>query len=399
MIQEVEIINFQLHKKIKLEFHPGVNVIKGITGSGKSGIIRAIKWSLQNRPSGFAFKPTFAKKKDNTSVSLKFGNGKIIREKGKANIYQINGGKPLEAIKTDVPEAVQKITNMTEINLQSQHDPYFLLQDSPGEVARKLNAVAGLDIIDECIKEANRKYSSKLLEITKIKEEKKNLETELKDYTFIDNAEKLINEIDPLNEEQTKIEGKILSISELLGDLSIVEGILKDFAFVDNAEELINKIYYLNERHRRITDEIFNIMKTVEDLEIIEKEVNKYNSIINLEPNIEEIDSLLNKYFEIESRENSINEIVNHLNEIEKDIPSIDISDIENRIKKIYLFQKIYLSYVNKTEEISNILQQFSIEKIKIIELNTKQKTKENELKELFSTLKICPLCGSELNI
>jgi exonuclease SbcC len=155
MIKKVAIQNFQIHKETELEFKEGMNVIAGSSDNGKSSIIRAIRWVLMNRPTGFAFHTHGAK--DDTAVCIVFGDYECVtRRKGEKN----TGGyhyrqDTFAALRTDVPPEIQRVLNLSDINIQSQHDPYFLLQDSPGEVAKKLNVVAGLGIIGDTIKKAN----------------------------------------------------------------------------------------------------------------------------------------------------------------------------------------------------------------------------------------------------
>ena len=155
MIKKVAIQNFQIHKQTELEFKEGMNVIAGSSDNGKSSIIRAIRWVLMNRPTGFAFHTHGAK--DDTAVCVVFEDNECVtRQKGEKN----SGGyhyrqNTFAALRTDVPPEIQRVLNLSDINIQSQHDPYFLLQDSPGEVAKKLNIVAGLGIIGDTIKKAN----------------------------------------------------------------------------------------------------------------------------------------------------------------------------------------------------------------------------------------------------
>jgi len=56
MIKYLQIQNFQSHKDSLLEFDPGVNVIVGSSDSGKTAVIRALRWLVWNRPSGDAFR-------------------------------------------------------------------------------------------------------------------------------------------------------------------------------------------------------------------------------------------------------------------------------------------------------------------------------------------------------
>ena len=155
MIRKVAIQNFQIHKQTELEFKEGMNVIAGSSDNGKSSIIRAIRWVLMNRPTGFAFHTHGAK--DDTAVAMVFEDYECVtRQKGEKNSGGYHHrGKTYAALRTDVPPEIQEVLNLSDINIQSQHDPYFLLQDSPGEVAKKLNMIAGLGVIGETIKRAN----------------------------------------------------------------------------------------------------------------------------------------------------------------------------------------------------------------------------------------------------
>jgi exonuclease SbcC len=155
MIKRVALRNFQIHEQTNLEFTEGMNVIAGSSDNGKSSIIRAIRWVVMNRPTGFAFHKHGAK--GDTAVVVKFDDEECItRDKGEKSSggYHYKGNV-FAALRTDVPPEIQRALNLSEINIQSQHDPYFLLQDSPGEVAKKLNVVAGLGIIGDTIKKAN----------------------------------------------------------------------------------------------------------------------------------------------------------------------------------------------------------------------------------------------------
>ena len=48
MIKSLHIQNFQSHKKTTLKFHKGINVVIGQSDSGKSAIIRALNWTINN---------------------------------------------------------------------------------------------------------------------------------------------------------------------------------------------------------------------------------------------------------------------------------------------------------------------------------------------------------------
>ena len=145
MIKSLELKNFQSHKVSHLEFDPGVNVIIGPSDSGKTAIIRALRWLVWNRPSGDAFRSTWG---GDTKASILIENCLIGRGKGKQEEYFLED-TDFKAFGKEVPEEITKALNLNDVNLQSQLDSPFLLSNSPGEVAKHFNRVAHLDQIDE----------------------------------------------------------------------------------------------------------------------------------------------------------------------------------------------------------------------------------------------------------
>ena len=82
MIQSVHIQNFQSHKNSTLEFSPGVNIIVGTSDSGKTAIIRALRWVVWNRPSGDSLRSTWGGK---TSVEICLDKGSVERSKDRSD--------------------------------------------------------------------------------------------------------------------------------------------------------------------------------------------------------------------------------------------------------------------------------------------------------------------------
>ena len=150
MIKSVRIKNFQSHRLSEFNFAaPGVNVIVGPTDAGKSAVFRALLWVLFNRPLGDGMRSYWAEE-DSAEVDAVLVDGTVLRRvKGKTvNEYWLNK-TVLRAFGQDPPEEILRAHSLDRtLNVQSQIDPFFLLQSSPGEVAVYLNRVAGLDDID-----------------------------------------------------------------------------------------------------------------------------------------------------------------------------------------------------------------------------------------------------------
>jgi len=224
-IVSIRIQNFQSHKRANLILVEGVNVITGQSDCGKSAIVRAIRWVMENKPLGDSYMSTFAKG-DTTEVTITFSDGTIVkrRKNKKDNQYIINGGKPLKAIGNKPPpkEALDAM-NMTEINIQHQHSPYFLLNQTGGQVAKKFNELADLQITDKALQKANSIIKTAKQDMDKSAETVEGHQVKLKDLAWIKDAEPELVELEVLDKK----------IDAIIDDLEVLEGYVKDIETLD----------------------------------------------------------------------------------------------------------------------------------------------------------------------
>lgn len=75
MLKFLNIKNYQSWAEGAFNFHPGLNVIIGLSDSGKSAIIRALRWLVWNRPLGNEFQSDWG---GETSVNLTTTEGITI---------------------------------------------------------------------------------------------------------------------------------------------------------------------------------------------------------------------------------------------------------------------------------------------------------------------------------
>ena len=206
MIQSLNIKNFQSHKETTLDFHPGVNVILGATDSGKTSIIRSLRWLIWNRPGGDDFRSDWG---GETSVEIITDNQSIRRSKDKENLYEIGAVKSqdykeLKAFGTKVPEEIQQLLNIDDTNLQKQFDSPFLISATPGEVAAYFNQIAHLERIDSSVSYANSRILKLNSTLTTNKEDIKTWQEELEQYRYIDKFEIDLEELEHQVSSQTQ---------------------------------------------------------------------------------------------------------------------------------------------------------------------------------------------------
>lgn len=296
MISSLILRNFQSHKKTILNFSPNVNAIIGQSNSGKTAILRGLFWAIYNRPSGLSFISYWNRdKKGNpikpTSVTIQdYYQIKRIRSQ------ELNGYKiipiyneeeiKLEAIGMDIPEQVEKILNIGEVNIQRQMDAPFLLSESASEVARFLNKEIRLDLIDKILSNAEskrRKYNS---DIKQYEIEIELIGKELETFSILDEAERLNKQ---LNEVETLME----SIGDNIDGLEILNTDYKKYVKIiqnyvkipfKNIEEIIEQLDEIKKEEK-------DIQENIDKLEDYKEEYReKENNIITYEQDIKKLE-------------------------------------------------------------------------------------------------------------
>lgn len=238
MLSHVEIKNFQSHKHSRLEFHPGLNGIVGNSDSGKSAILRAIHWNRENRPTGEGHiskweKDSKGKLLGECSVTVGTNGGDVTRTRSaEFNGYRI-GDQTFEAISTTVPDAVRDAWNFTEVNVQKQLDPPFLLSKSGPEVSRFFNQILNLDDMDKLISAAASEFEKTSGEHKRIvgvkgKTAKQNrpgeldeLDSKIAKLEWIDRAKELVAIAQKQESEISRISSEIGKINQLIWNIGL----------------------------------------------------------------------------------------------------------------------------------------------------------------------------------
>ena len=302
MIQKLKIQNFQSHKDSALEFHPGVNVIVGASDSGKTAILRALRWLIWNRPNGEDFRSDWG---GETDVVLEIEDDvKILRRKGKENLYTIGRSaqdhKELKAFGTSVPEEIQKALNIDDTNLQKQFDSPFLISSSPGEVAGYFNQIAHLERIDSSVSYVNGKILSLGAKQKADESYKKEYQTELKQYDYIDKFEIDLESLEHQHSNyiqtitsRTKLKFHLETIEENAVELRKQEQIIK---FDAPVEEILTMYV-----ERRVLEMDKKALKcTLRDLGEYEIITLQLSRLTSLAPQVDELLELKKEKLELE---------------------------------------------------------------------------------------------------
>lgn len=345
MIEQLEIANYQSHKSTNITFHPGLNVIVGESDSGKSAVIRALRWLVWNRPIGDSFRSDWG---GDTEIKLMTRESIIKRIKtDDTNTYEVNGLE-LASFDKGVPEEVQKALNINEINVKGQFDSHFLISQSPGEVARHFNKVAKLDQIDLGLKNTKSWIDGAKRDIKTEQEELDETKKKIADYSYLDEAEEFMVETERLEKHILELEDDVKELHKILDDVSKID------------DELAEESHLLS-----MEDDVDQILQEWDELD-------------NMQSDLEEFDSLLTDIDEIED-------------ELQKEEMPEDDGLIDETLK-------IYDEVTENMKEL-NLFENLITDLEKITNLDTETHARliglQQTLRENIG--KICPLCGQEI--
>jgi len=308
MINYLHIINFQSHKDTTLEFDPGVNIIIGPSDSGKTAILRALRWVCWNRPSGESFRSHWG---GSTEVHLTT-ELTVSRIRGKKNTYEINGVE-LEAFKSDVPTEVQECLKLEDVNLQRQLDSPFLLSSTPSEVAQYFNRVAKLDKIDT----SNQKINGWIRDIgTDIKGKEKDIlskEEELKQFDYIEKLETKVEVLEQLEEDKISKGQAFTKLNQLISKIKDIEQTIIIESKILETEPIILSILNSYERKKEIEKRLDKICSLTDSIKNIRKEITTFDSLISVEDTLTNIITLIESKNSLEMRRNALEKLVSNI--------------------------------------------------------------------------------------
>jgi len=353
MIKSLVLTNFRSHKDTELEFSPQVNVIVGESDNGKSNIIRALNWIATNRPLGeniiyygedqTVVQVVVEDEGEQTGITrVKTRNGEnkyILSVKEKDISFKAFGSNP--------PEPILEVLNLSDITIQKQKEQYFLVFDSPGQVAVYVRSITKLDEVDKVVKLLGSKIRAKSGEISGCQEQLKEIAERLEEISKIN-----------LDEFKEKLE-KAHSLISVVKQLQIEQNELRTLAV---------------------------------ELERIEK------NIIQLP---DDVDQIIEYCSSITSAFTDLQERKYFLEKLLDDLKSIQSIQLPENTSKILDFSTEVRKYNNVCEELkvlTSILEKLETSEERIFNLSCQLQSLENEKLNLMNQLSVCPYCGSELS-
>lgn len=296
-ITGVEIAGFQSHTGSRFNLVQGLNVITGPSDSGKTAIIRAVRWVAFGEPGGDAF---VNKKSQEAIVRITLDSGMVVtkRRKGKKTSYSLQANEAVEGQlfeKAEVPEEIRIALGIekqtfgdftTALNFAFQLEAPFLISETASAGAKILGKLAGTEDVDTAIKDVSKdtyqarqlrsqaekeisEINVQLLEFEGIERTREQLETV--EY-LVQETEKEVVRLDFLKEQSRKI-------ATLEESVNVLKTRLETLVYVNILEEELKNIEKVQQRYDTLLDLLRILDKTTATVDTLTQQLVSYNDL------------------------------------------------------------------------------------------------------------------------
>jgi len=293
MLERISLKGWQRHETLTIKFDPRITTITGPSESGKSAIVRALKWLCLNQWNGEAVDINH-----NCSVAkikLWIDGHEITRKKGVSNLCRLDNSK-FRAVGKDVPEPIANLLNVTELNFADQFDPHFWLSASAGQVSKELNAIIDLDIIDKAIARSSSEVRRAKSELEVCRKRLKEVKTQKEELAWVPQAQKQFALLSDGEARLKETQGKLSLLKELCQTVSRAKETKESLEqCVRRGREVVTLIDRYSPKADRLRTLIAQIKK---QQRIKNKAIPKFNT--QLRSRIEELSNIISQVKELQ---------------------------------------------------------------------------------------------------
>jgi|AntDeeMinimDraft_6_1070357.scaffolds.fasta_scaffold00493_7 chromosome segregation ATPase len=397
MIKNLRIQNFQSHKNTQLSFDPGVNTIIGPSDSGKTSIIRALRWLVWNRPLGDSFRSSWG---GDTEVDLETNDDFIQRHKGSDDWYLLKTPEneyEFKAFGRKPPEEVKKVLNISSINLQQQMDSPFLISDNSGEVSRHFNKVARIDQIDSSLKAVEGWVRSINSDIKGAKKEIERYQDSLKEYEYLGQMEKDIEILEAVENQKSKKQKNCYELGLLSKNIKNVDEEISNKSILLPAESLVNGIIKLFEAKNKVHQKSSQIKDVLNKIDTTEQKLDNLQVLVSKEEGTENILNLITKRKKLEKKETKLNSLIHKIKSVDREIAERKtLTSSKDLVDPILRAHKKRRSKSNEINKLGSLNDEIDL-------VNSNLQDRKEELEQLEKKWheqvpEECPICGNKMN-
>ncbi|WP_209122314.1 AAA family ATPase [Alkalihalobacillus sp. BA299] len=329
-IKEVRLENFQSHLDTSISFTNGLNVIVGQSDSGKTAILRGIRWVLFNQPRGTDFMRvggdfvrvtlTFASECSIVRERTNSKNRYIIKEPGKDELV-------LEGFGIHVPQEVLdaheiyplRIDRDMELllNVSQQLDGPFLLEQTASVRAKTIGRISGAHYIDMAVRDTTK-------DVAKLQQQTRHVETEVEvlkekitPYQFLDKAkeqldvsERKFHLLKEKDAKRSRLELLKRQLQEFVKEKEKVEKRLTILKEIEEWKRNLERLQFINEKKRSFQIKHDQLIEVNKAMNTCKHWIKKTNNVDFAKKNATTITQKYDRLNQVKQ----INDMYNHLN-------------------------------------------------------------------------------------
>jgi exonuclease SbcC len=421
-ITEIEIENFQSHKHTKIEFSPkGLNAITGASDSGKSAIIRALRWALYNEPKGSDF---IRHGESRATVTVRFSDGSFItrtRTNSDAGSYIVGDahGKTQEfkGFSNNIPIDVANTHQMPRVelapgierslNFAYQLDGHFLLSEPPSVRAAVIGRLTGVHFVDSAIKEKRKDLLNLTKDINAAEKRIEELNEKLKEYDDlpqlkqqIDLATLLIQKLERQEKELDELRDMQAEIASADNDIVTYKKQLKEFADLPKAEKRLEKAERMAEELRDLEIMADDLAEASRDVKVYTERLRAFDRLDEAEQNFQKAEELTRELNELEEMYADLVEAEDAVSTYEKQLSRFgDLSQAQTLVEQaealmdgLYELRQLHDELNSADADIRTFNESLDYWR----DIETSLQTK---VKDIFARLgNKCPMCRQDLD-
>ncbi|MEJ8785627.1 AAA family ATPase [Peptoniphilus sp. HCN-40583] len=370
-IEKIILVNFQSHVFSELSLSKGVNVIVGPSDSGKTAIMRALRWNMFNDPSGVEF---VREGETEVAVTIRFQNKVeverrrsrsknqyILRQPGEEELIFEGFGKNVPA---EIEEAIGIKKVMLDdkkslpLNFSDQLDGPFLLQETDAYKAQAIGRMVGVDLLDETMRDTLRDKKQISIRREMLQGDLEETEESLNAFSDLDDKiavrDKVSEILFAVSDRREKVE-LAKAYSETLCAIQKArreaEEILNRYAVLDALEKSIHSLHNkVNQYGReRLLSDLFkhnaanrqqaaSVLRTYENMGLLEEKIRDMASYKST------YDTMLPLCHSLASARNSA-KINEKLLDSTKGVDAVRAMDLQKKFDQLIDYRALSLAY------------------------------------------------------
>lgn len=222
MLSGITIRGFQSHVETHIPLVAGLNVITGPSDSGKTSLIRTVRWVAFNEPTGEAY---VNKKVGEAEATLHLADGVDItkhRRKGKTAYHLSTIPEPFE--KSEVPLEVTQALGITKqtfgdfttaLNFSYQLEAPFLISETASAGAKVLGKLSGTEAVDLAIKDVSKETYAARQERLQAEKDVEKVDAQLSEFMDLQQQREQLEQSGKLLEQCTEAVQRLSQLKQL----------------------------------------------------------------------------------------------------------------------------------------------------------------------------------------